>query len=128
MREARGLPEIMPSLLRSSLKKEMAKGNSVFGVCIMPKPQFSCLAAAEHSVAQTYFPLYKSMLTSPVTDLSLICLEMVLFGYFPNDCVEAEWLLAPWILLHVILEDKSEICFSPVLRSLLRDPWLFQDH
>lgn len=65
MREARGLPEIMPSLLRSSLKKEMAKGNSVFGVCIMPKPQFSCLAPAEHSVAQTYFPLYKSMLTSP---------------------------------------------------------------
>lgn len=68
------------------------------------------------------------MLTSPSHELVLSSLEMVSFYHFPYDWVETDWLTVPWILLHVILEDKSEICFSPVLRSLLKYPWLFQDH
>lgn len=47
--------------------------------------------------------------------------------HLPKDHGEPDWPVIPGVLLFAIFEDRSDICFPPVLRSLPELPWPFKD-
>lgn len=85
MREARTCQRFCPHSYEAVSRKKWQKGNCVFGICILSKPHFSCLAPSEGSqLLRHIFPFINPCCLLPGTDLSLIRLGIVLFHHFPN--------------------------------------------
>ena len=81
-------------------------------------------------VGQAWFPLCKFMLTTPkqflVLHMSGNGFQNYLLHHLPKKQDEADWPVAPWILL---LPGRNDICFLPNLFQT--SPWLswpFQDY
>lgn len=81
--------------------------------------QVSLFITKGGQVGQGEFPLGEAMLTPP-NDFLVPGngSEEQLLYHLPKDGEEADQLLGPWVLLHVPPEDRTDMCFSPVLSQM----------